>query len=303
MIERFLKVAAFGTVLLVVLVGCQTVRNGMGPELTPPAGDAIRIATYNVHYIVARDAGGRWSMDGWETRKAPLDTALKSLQSDIIAFQEMETFSGGNDDSRNLAREWLLDRNPEYGAAAIGDWRTFPSTQPIFYHTSRFAVTDQGWFFFSETPDVIYSRTFNGSWSAFASWAQFRTRAGGALFRVVNVHTDYSSLSNRRKSIALVAKRIAPWIDAGETVFVVGDFNALRGSRLHGMLEDEGLTFVPVRGATYHFDRGLNLFGAIDHIGYIGAGTVGDPTVWREKPDGVWPTDHYPVVADFWLPH
>ncbi len=301
MLRHLLRYMVSGLLLLALLVGCQTVRNGFGPDLAQPDDGVLRLASYNVHYISTGSQQGRWGLAGWEERKGPLDTAFKKLAADIVAFQEMESFSGGNADNDNLARNWLLTRNPGYAAAAIGDWREFPSTQPIFYRTRRIELLDQGWFFFSDTPDVIYSRTFNGSYPAFASWAQFRDRDTGTSFRVLNLHTDYASRENRRRSITLAAERAAPWIKAGEVVFLAGDLNARLRSALHGLLEDVGLAFVPVKGATYHFDLGLNLFAAIDHIGYAGAEPVGEPTVWREKPDGVWPSDHYPLVADFRL--
>uniref|UniRef100_A0AAN0NK48 Endonuclease/exonuclease/phosphatase family protein n=1 Tax=Yoonia rhodophyticola TaxID=3137370 RepID=A0AAN0NK48_9RHOB len=155
---------------------------------------------------------------------------------------------------------------------------------------------------FSKTPDVIYSRTFNGSFPAFASWAQFRDLKTDQQFRVLNIHTDYASRSNRLQSIALVTDRIRPWMDAGENLFVIGDLNARLGDRSVRMLETAGLTFAPVKGSTYHFNRGLNLFGAIDHIAHAGQVTrVGGPHVLRERFAGEWPTDHYPVVADFVL--
>jgi hypothetical protein len=174
---------------------------------------------------------------------------------------------GGSDGSLNLARDFLLEGNPEFAAAASGDWREFPSTQPIFYRRDRLRLLDQGWFFFSSTPDVIYSRTFDGSWPAFASWADFAPRDGGPPFRVVNVHFEYRSASNRLLSAELVRDRIAPVIAArADPTFVVGDLNARRTSPTRRIAE-AGIRFAPVEGSTYHFDRGLNLFFAIDHIG------------------------------------
>lgn len=301
MVKKAFRFVALTALLLAALVACQSVRNGLGPELTGKPEGALRIGTYNVHYILVRQSEGRWSRGMWDRRKAPLDATFKALDADLVAFQEMESFAVGNDDGENLARTWLLERNPGFAAAAVGDWRNFPSTQPILYRTARLELMDQGWFFFSETPDVIYSRTFNGSFPAFASWAAFRDRGTGAVFRVVNVHTDYASRENRMKSIALVAERVGFWIAGGETVFLAGDLNARLGSELHEVLEGAGLRFVGVKGATYHFDRGINLFAAIDHIGYAGAKPLGAPMVYREKLGEVWPTDHYPLVADFRL--
>lgn len=271
------------------------------PQVSPvqdaPA-DTFRVGTLNVHYIILGQETGAWSVGDWERRKGPMDLAFKAMGADIVAFQEMESFQRGDDGSVNLARDWLLANNPGYAAGANGDSTVFPSTQPIFYRTARFALVDQGWFFFSETPDVIYSRTFNGSYPAYASWVVLRGAEGD--IRVVNLHTDFGSRSNRKQSIALVAERVAPWIAAGERVMVVGDFNALRSSPLMRPLTDLGVEFAPVRGATYHMNRGIGLFGAIDLLGTgPGVKLVGQTQVLRQKFDGAWPTDHYPVVGDF----
>jgi endonuclease/exonuclease/phosphatase family metal-dependent hydrolase len=293
-----------GTALavLVLLAALQIANSGSDP-VPPPQAAAVRIATHNVHYIDLTAPDSRWSAAGWETRKDALDASFKALRADIVAFQEMESFRGGSDGGLNLARDTLLARNPDYGAAASGDWRTFPSTQPIFYRRDRFRLVDQGWFFFSATPEVIYSRTFNGSWPAFASWAEFAPLDGAAPFRVVNVHFEYRSASNRLLSAALVRDRMAPVVAAGTPVFLVGDINARRRSPTAERLAEAGIVFAPVEGSTYHFDRGLNLFFAIDHI----AATpdlvrVAGPFVLRQRFGGEWPSDHYPVFADYLLP-
>ncbi|WP_341368873.1 endonuclease/exonuclease/phosphatase family protein [Yoonia sp. BS5-3] len=296
-----MKAFAVVLVILLTMIGCQTIRNSGNAALPPAARDTLRVATYNVHYIILRQQTGPWSVGDWERRKGPLDLAFKAIDADVIGFQEMESFARGNNQT-NLTLDWLLANNPGYEAAAVGDPAVFPSTQPILYRADRLRLLDQGWFFFSDTPDVIYSRTFNGSFPAFTSWAQFEDQGSGQIFRVVNLHTDYASRANRIQSAQLVAARTAPWMDAGETLFVIGDLNARRGDRVHDILAETRLDFAPVQGATYHFNRGINLFGAIDHIGVSGDATlVGDPVVLRDKFDGEWPTDHYPVIADYRL--
>ena len=303
MLRKMLRAVAGLVLVLVTIVGCQQVRNSGSDPMPAPAPQALRLATYNVHYIILGRETGPWSLADWDRRKGPLDLAFKAVDADLMAFQEMESFGGGSAGRVNLALDHLLDNNPDYAAAAVGPVDVFPATQPILYRHDRLEPLDQGWFFFSDTPDVIYSRTFNGSYPAFASWAQFRDQATGAAFRVVNLHTDYASLSNREQSIALVAARIKPWIDAQETVFVLGDFNARLGSPILQILGDLGVDYAPIQGATFHFNRGLNLFGAIDHLGYVGGPQlVAGPFVLREKFAGEWPTDHYPVAADFIMP-
>ena len=286
-----------GLLLMVLtLAGC----NISPAKLPERLEDTVRVATYNVHYIWLEKETGAWSVSDWERRKGPLNSAFQSLDADIVTFQEMESFFSGSDGSVNLTRDWLLENNPDYAAAAIGDWREFPSTQPIFYRADRFKVLDQGWFFFSNTPDVIYSNTFNGSFPAFASWARFEDINSGDSFTVFNVHFEFKSFSNRRQSAELAAERITPHITAEEDVLFMGDVNAFRWMKPVRILEGIGLDFLPVSGSTYHLNRGVNLFGAIDQIAHTpGLQPVGKPVVLREKFDGEWPTDHYPVVADF----
>ena len=300
MLKTLMKAALATSAILLAVTGCQMVRNS-GDEALPNASDAaLRVATYNVHYIILSKATGPWSLADWERRKRPLDQAFKAMDADVIGFQEMESFAHGGGGTVNLTLDWLLERNPEYGAGAIGDVAQVPSTQPIFYRKARLALLDQGWFFFSETPDVIYSRTFNGSYPAFASWVELEDRASGKKFRVINVHTDYASRNNRKRSLALVAQRIKPWIAAGENLFVIGDMNARAREASMVPLARAGVSFVPLKGSSYHFNRGLNLFGAIDHIGSVGAARLArEPIVLRQRFDGEWPTDHYPVIADF----
>jgi len=300
--RRIAAGTVLGLLVLFLAIGCQMQRNSGGPAPGPLPDGALRVVTHNVHYILLNQTEGRWSRTDWERRKPALDAAFKALAPDLAAFQEMESFAGGSESGVNLALDWLLAQNPDFAAAAVGDPATFPSTQPILYRRDRLQLRDQGWFFFSETPDVIYSRTFNGSYPAFASWAVLRDRRTGRDLSVINVHFDYESWENRRRSAELVAAEVRARLAAGERVVVLGDVNARLGSRTHAILEGAGLRFLPVQGATVHFDRGLNLFGAIDHVG-IGPGVaaMGAPMVLRQAFGGVWPSDHYPVAADLVL--
>jgi len=270
-------------------------------DLPAKPGDSLRVATFNVHYIWLGGEKGPWTPAGFEVRKDALDKAFKALDADIVAFQEMESFARGGDGNTNLVRDWLRAQNPDYAWAATGRAEVFPPTQPVMYRPDRLTVRDDGWFFFSETPDRLYARTFNGSWPAFCSWVRFEDTAG-KVFTLVNVHFDFSSRMNRRLSAELVAERMADRARQ-EPVVLVGDINALSGSYTLRQLQGMGLTFPSVPGATVHFNRGLHLFGAIDRIGATqDVRFAGGPYVLQRRFDGQWPSDHHPVVADLHLP-
>lgn len=286
------------SLVLLTLLACGVHLSNSGNDPLPDRPpESLRVASLNVHYIVTSQQTGPWSLDDWERRKRPMDAAFKEINADLIALQEAESFPGTNSGGPNLILDWLLNQNPSFAVAAHGPADQFPPTQPILYRPDRLTLLDQGWFFFSDTPDVIYSRTFNGSYPAFATWAEFD--AGGARFRVVNVHFEFSSRSNRQLSAQLVAERIAPWLDRSERVLLLGDLNARLGSATANILSAQGLEFAPVDGATFHFNRGLNLFGAIDHLALSQGMQLATPvTVLRRTFLGEWPSDHYPIVGD-----
>ncbi len=287
---------AIGLLLLVLAVSACNARGGPVP---PPADGALRVVTMNAHYILLNaDDDDPWSVAGWQQRRGAMVQVLDDLDADLIALQELESFQRGDDGSINLARDDLMAAMPRFGLAASGDWQQFPSTQPILYRRDRLQLLDQGWFFFSDTPDVIYSRTFNGSFPAFASWAWFQDRRDGTRLRVVNVHLDFRSGQNRLQSARLIAARIAPWLEDGDHVALAGDLNALADSKTVDILTDAGLQLTAARGSSFHFNRGLNLFGAIDHVLHdCGTGLTDRPVAVRQRPGGQWPSDHYPVLA------
>jgi len=258
---------------------------------------AIRFASFNIHYV----ASGQTKLN-WDNRKHAVIRALEDLDADIIAFQEMETFAGGSYNVENQQLDWISQHLAEYTAGAYGDARVYPNTQPILFRSDRFSQKRQGFFFFSNTPDVIYSRTFNGSWPAFCSWTVLTDREQNRDLHVFNVHFEYRSMGNRGKSAALVASRIAPLVAAGKAVVLLGDINAFSFLPTTSTLKSIPLELSPPSGPTFHFNRGLNLVPAIDHLFFSSGFTQTGKTHRLMKTyNDIWPTDHYPIAADLLL--
>ncbi|SNS68246.1 endonuclease/exonuclease/phosphatase family protein [Antarctobacter heliothermus] len=273
------------------------------PQLVPQRSpDHLRVATHNVHFIHLAREHGPWSVADWEVRKHALDAVFKEADADLMAFQEMVSIGPDADRSTNLARDWLLARNPDYAVAASGDWRRFPTRQPIFYRTDRLRVIDQGWFL-HEPPDVIAKeRRMRGFWLYYSSWADFEDRRGQRL-RVYNVHFHFHRPARRRHAARTVLAHMAPVLSRGVPVLVMGDMNALSGWRTVDILRGGGFSAVEPRSASFHFNRGLHLFGPIDRIASTPDLTVSaGPWAVRGRRVGDWPSDHYPVVADLTLP-
>ncbi len=256
-----------------------------------PASE-IAVATLNIHYIYE----GQTKMP-WLERREAVVAALDDIDADLFAFQEMETFAGSHSNAANEQQAWIAAASPGYAFAATGDPALFPNTQPIMYRRDRFDMLDQGFFFFSPTPDELYSRPWHGRFPYFATWALFFDREAPGLprFAVVNLHLDHSNRRDRRLAAELVLDRTRAF--GGLPILVVGDFNALASFRTVRTFRDAGFSVAPIKGASYHFGRGLDLYPAIDHVLYSPGWGLVSTSVYREAPGGIWPSDHYPVIA------
>jgi endonuclease/exonuclease/phosphatase family metal-dependent hydrolase len=278
-------------VFLIALLssGCAAASPGAPPR---PEGSEFSVLTLNVHYVEP----GQGSLD-WDTRKDSVREVIREARPDVAAFQEMETFAGGSFNTVNLQKDWIRSGFPDLVPAAAGDPEVFPDTQPIFYRRDRFELLDQGFFFFSPTPDVLYSRSWDGRFPAFCSWVRLGDLRTGGAFYVFNLHLDHASRGNRLKAARLVADRIRNRVHPGDPVIVLGDFNAPVGSSTLRRIRAEGLERVPVRGSTFHFHRGIDVIPAIDHILHSPGLSVKGAAVLRDRYLGTWPSDHYPVLA------
>lgn len=94
-----------------------------------PSGDTLRIASFNLHFI--RPEGRLF--ERWLRRRDAVIAAIRELDADIVALQEVETFAGRAFNDGNLQLDWLREQLPDYAVAAVGDVRSYPSTQPVLY--------------------------------------------------------------------------------------------------------------------------------------------------------------------------
>ncbi|QEN09519.1 endonuclease/exonuclease/phosphatase family protein [Oceanispirochaeta crateris] len=257
--------------------------------------DSIRLTTFNVHYLYA----GHDKMN-WDDRKEAVLQVITESDPDIISFQEMETFTRSQENDQNIQLSYLQMNLSDYGTAAVGPAADFPITQPILFKKDRFESRNQGFFFFSETPDQIYSRTWNGSYPAYCVWIDLYDSQRQETFRVYNMHNDYKSRNNRIKSSLLILEKMQSWLDDKKPLILMGDFNALSWQQPVSLFQNAGLLIGKTRGSSFHFNRGLNLFPAIDHILFTPHFQQKSNQIIRKRYDGVFPSDHYPVTVEIY---
>ena len=254
---------------------------------------AFTVASFNIHYIVTTNGPDR----EWEARKAAVTEVLRRVDADIIAFQEMETFNGGHFSHDNQQLDWILETLPGYAVAAIGNAEVFPITQPVLYRPQKFNAVEQGFFFYSDEPDRIYSPQWNGGYPYFSTWVRLRSQCRQENLLLMNVHNDYDSKDNRVRSSHLIAER-TEGLAGDDAAIVLGDFNVSATAKEIRIIEETGLVLVEPTRSTNRI-WGLHLVPAIDHfIIDPRLETAGRIKVWRDKVDGEYPSDHYPISIE-----
>lgn len=246
----------------------------------------MRVMSYNLRFDTPRD--GEYQ---WPKREPAVRWVWEYVNADVVGVQE-----GLPHQLENLA-EWM----PEYDYVGRGREADGSGEHvAIFYKRDTWRCLEHGNFWLSDTPDVPGSRTFGNRLPRMATWARLKN-SDGHVWLVLNTHLDHESEEARAKGAALIKSFLAENAK-DEPVIVTGDFNAEPGSAaLETLLEGGALVDVfAAAGAD-----GLTVHGYNDtpnaRIDYILASPqvpYGKLEIVREKPYGLYPSDHYPIYAD-----
>jgi endonuclease/exonuclease/phosphatase family metal-dependent hydrolase len=272
----------------------------------------LRVMSFNVRGAF-RDAA---SKNAWRNRAALNVATIERCAPDVIGLQESQR--GNLATYRRHLPRYTQIRGPRYGNA-------FPyDSNAILYDPGRVRPLDTGGFWLSETPEK-HSRSWGTRVARSATWALFALRNTDFSILHLNTHLDHVSASARREGSKLIIEKIAEITDrTGETpaVILTGDFNARPDSTTHKILTQAGLTDSYL-AAGYVEDHSANTFHAFEGTSYrdkhpargprrIDWILLEDPrgrlrteshSIIRdaEEDAGLYPSDHYPIVADFRL--
>jgi endonuclease/exonuclease/phosphatase family metal-dependent hydrolase len=263
----------------------------------------LRVMTFNIRGYYNRDPHNTW------TEREALNVAtIRRCAPDIIGFQEAN--------GRNVAAYHRA--LAEYHYVAWPPYNNEPPHQfpAIFWRPDRLRPLACETFWLSETPDV-----YSGSWETdcirSAAWIRFRCVESGAEIVHLNTHLDHISERARVEGARLISERLAEMRDSGAAAVVTGDFNAPVGSATYRLFADAGFVDAhaacgnddePSRSFTYHGFEGEEFRGsdaAPRRIDWIllrdGASTSvrgRSCEIVRDAAPPVYPSDHYPVVAE-----
>ena len=248
----------------------------------------LRVMTFNLRYDNSGD--GRHA---WPYRRDAVVEAIRTNNPDVICTQE----------GLDPMLVYLRDALPGYRMTGRGrDADGGGEHSAIFYRHSLLTVRRAGDFWFSPEPGTPGSLGWGARLPRICSWCELTTDES-AHVRILNAHLDNQSEQARREGVRMIREMVRD-VAAATPCIVCGDLNANPGSPEIALLcegEDDPFTLhgcSDLGVATFHGFTGDLAGEQIDYI--VGTNRVDfiARRVVTEQFLGVWPSDHFAVIAD-----
>jgi len=256
--------------------------------ITAQTKTELKVMTFNIRYGTADDGENSWPF-----RKDNLAETIKSFSPDILGLQE----------ALQLQIDELIKQLPGYDYVGVGrdDGKSKGEHSCIFYSKKRFTVDSSNTFWFSETPDVIASKSWGNRITRICTWIRLKDKINGKAFYMFNLHIDHESQPSREKSAELLVKKIS---EKSLPVILTGDFNcgeenpAIKTILASGLNDSYRLlNSKREEEATYHAFKGDRTGEKIDFIFTSKDFNVTKSEIVRKDFNGKFPSDHFPLIT------
>ena len=258
------------------------------PAVEPGMHSGLRIMSANVRCWSPTDLGKR----SWFYRAPLVMQNIADAEPDILGLQEVT----------RLHYAYLKKNLPDYESVlTYRDGSPLSEGCPIFYNTHKFECTDAGSFWLSETPQKC-SKDWGAAFPRICTYVILRETATDRTLVVFNTHLDHVSDEARIRGIGVVLEKLRQFGDL--PCVLMGDLNATENSdtyRAATELFDDAKyrTDDPPTGPTYQNWGKSSDTENIDYFLISKTGiAVSDYRIVRTLYDGVYPSDHFPILLE-----
>ena len=253
--------------------------------------EPIRVMSANLRCINPQDTGKK----SWFYRADLIIKNIENNKPSIIGFQEATKWQYA------YLKDCLTDFD---SVITYRDESTFSEGCPIVYRTDMYDLVDKGSFWLSETPEVM-SKDWNSKCYRICSYVILKEKSTEQEFVVFTTPLDHVSDEARINGIGVVLDKISQF--GSLPSMIMGDFNAEEGSVTYENVTKDFLD------ARYQVDNAVDSctyqnFGEeldrnrIDYFMISKTGiNVKSYKVVTDTFDGVYPSDHFPLLAEFTL--
>ncbi|MFE7062744.1 endonuclease/exonuclease/phosphatase family protein [Sutcliffiella sp. NPDC057660] len=251
-----------------------------------------KIMTFNLRVDVQSDPFV------WEERKNWIVQTIHTYEPDCIGTQE------ANIPMLAWLKDMLQESYEVYGvnrttSTEVGEFSA------IFVKRSTFTIGKKDSFMLSETPEVIGSMGWDAHCARICSWVELIPKSEEEpVLRFFNTHLDHMGQVARLEGLKLILDVIKEKDSEDPLpVLLTGDFNdAPESEPLKAVASMQscyaGFTDGELQNSlTFHAFQGGTAGTPIDYIFADMGAELSSTVIIRDRIDGGFPSDHYPVMA------
>ena len=259
---------------------------------------ALHIVSFNIRCTNPNDG-----TNSWELRREVFFDEVKRLAPSIIGFQEVRP-----DQYEDIVRR--MKRDFDFVGVGRDDGKDKGERALVVYDKRRFKKIENGDFWYSETPEVPGSKSWDTALTRVCTWVRLKDKTAGREFLFVNTHYDHKGVVARENSSRMLVKKL-PELAKGSPVILTGDFNMNEDSAAYKLLlnRNEGAkpwlidsyrelhpTRTPEESTFNGFNR-ITKGSRIDFIFHTPDIKPVSATIERVLPKGRHASDHYAIMA------
>jgi endonuclease/exonuclease/phosphatase family metal-dependent hydrolase len=256
---------------------------------TPDSGLNLNVMSFNIRRGTAKDGKNHWIF-----RRNRVCELLSHHRPDVLGLQEALDFQISEISS-------MLPGYEKVGIGNLGSSKGLHTA--IFYDAGRFVPTEEGTFWFSDTPDIPGSKGWGNRIPRTCTWVRLIHKDSKQAFYFYNVHLDHISQRSRKNSVVLLTQfihlRFSP-----DPFVLTGDFNAREKSAPIQFLKGKISLRVKTKGSVSNPEPSMDSF-RVRHPNHRNIVTFHGfrRYFFRFKLDYIfvpswkkgYPSDHYPL--------
>lgn len=264
----------------------------ISPKLTNESGE-VRVMSANLRCWSPDDLGKK----SWFYRAPLIAKNIEAEAPSVIGFQEVNKWQ----------YNFLCKVLPDYDSIiTFRDTSVVSEGCPIFFSKNLYNLVDKGSFWLSKTPDKM-SKDWDSACYRVCSYAILQDKESEKKFVVFNTHLDHVSEEARIEGIKVVLKKIEEF--GGYPAMLMGDFNAEEDTATYKSATEifndakylaekaEGIHSATYQNWGTQLEREPIDYLMISKKGFdVESFKVVDRTF-----DGVYASDHFPIVAELEL--
>jgi len=270
----------------------------------PNTGLNLNVMSFNIRRGTKKDGKNHWIF-----RRDRVCELLNQYRPDVLGLQEALDFQISE----------ISAMLPGYEKVGLGNWGGSKGLHTaIFYNAVRFALSAEGTFWFSDTPDLPGSKGWGNIIPRTCTWARLIEKDSEQAFYFYNVHMDHLSRRSRKNSVVLLTqfihRRSSP-----DPFVLTGDFNARERSTPIEYLKGKFPLRIKTKGnvlnpeplmdtfrvrypnvrhiATYHGFRKYFFRFKLDYIFVPSSVRVQDAKIIQPQWEKYYPSDHFPLFT------